>query len=119
MSTTIILIIIIAIIWLSISAYNKKKQEEAKKAALQKRREHLLKKYGSPEIADKIMNGVVWIDQTEEQLLDSRGHPADVDSKVLKTKTKEIWKYHPKGKGRFGLRITVENGYVVGWDDKR
>ncbi|PKN66998.1 MAG: DUF2845 domain-containing protein, partial [Deltaproteobacteria bacterium HGW-Deltaproteobacteria-10] len=37
---------------------------------------------------------------------------------VLKTKTKKTWKYHQQGTNRFGLRVTVENGYVVGWDKK-
>jgi hypothetical protein len=59
-----------------------------------------------------------WQGQTQEQLLDSLGRPADTDTKVLKTKTKEIWKYNRVGKNRFGLRVTVENGVVVGWDKK-
>jgi hypothetical protein len=51
-------------------------------------------------------------------LLDSLGHPADIDEKVLKTKKKEIWKYHHMGGNRFGLRITLELNQVVGWDEK-
>ena len=41
-----------------------------------------------------------------------------VDNKVLKTKTKDIWKYNRTGTNRYGLRITVENDIVVGWDKK-
>ena len=59
-----------------------------------------------------------WQGQTEEQLLDSLGKPKDIDQKVLKTKTKEIWKYNETGKNRYALKITLENGKVVGWDQK-
>jgi len=59
-----------------------------------------------------------WQGQTPEQLVDSIGHPVDVDKKVLKTKSKEVWKYNQTGKGRFSLRITIENDLVVGWDKK-
>ncbi|WP_288076847.1 DUF2845 domain-containing protein [Pseudomonas sp.] len=83
-----------------------------------KRRKWLMAKYGSSDIVDGIMRRMFWQGQTAEQLFDSIGHPTDVDRKVLKTKSKEIWKYNRTGKGRFGLRITVENGLVVGWDKK-
>lgn len=48
--------------------------------------------------------------------MDSLGRPLDIDQKVLKTK--EVWKYNQTGKGRYALRITLENGEVVGWDQK-
>lgn len=83
-----------------------------------KRREQLLAKYGDLKIVDMIMQKMFWQGQTPEQLIDSLGRPVDVDRKVLKTKTKEVWKYNQTGRGRFGLRITVEDGYVVGWDKK-
>lgn len=82
------------------------------------RRQKLLAKYKDPAIVDKIMCRMFWQGQTCEQLLDSLGRPADTDQKVLKTKTKEIWKYNPTGRNRFGLRLTVEDGVVVGWDQK-
>jgi hypothetical protein len=31
---------------------------------------------------------------------------------------KEIWKYNHSGGNRYGLRITIENGEVIGWDKK-
>jgi hypothetical protein len=36
----------------------------------------------------------------------------------MKTKTKEVWKYHQRGANRYGLKITLENGRVVGWENK-
>jgi hypothetical protein len=100
----------------------KSKKEKARRAELirqeQTRRAELLKKYGAEEVVEAIMNHSYWQGQTAEQLRDSLGLPADIDEKVLKTKKKEVWKYHHAGGNRFGLRITLEHNQVVGWDEK-
>ncbi len=83
-----------------------------------RRLSYLRDKYEDEELVQKILQGYFWQGQSEEQLRDSLGAPIDVDHKVLKTKTREIWKYQHQGANRFGLRITVENGYVTGWDKK-
>jgi hypothetical protein len=83
-----------------------------------KRREALLAKYGDAELVHRILTRMFWQGQTEEQLLDSLGSPLGIDTKVLKTKTKEIWKYNELGKNRYGLKITLEDGLVVGWEQK-
>lgn len=75
-------------------------------------------KYGQTETAERIIKRQVWVGQSTEQLRDSLGSPVDVDEKVLKTKTKHVWKYVHRGGNRFGLRITLENGFVVGWDER-
>ena len=82
------------------------------------RRARLMEKYGDAELVNQLMKRMFWQGQSEEQLLDSLGKPLDIDQKVLKTKTKEVWKYNETGKGRYALRITLENGEVVGWDKK-
>ena len=82
------------------------------------RRKHLIEKYGDPEIARRIMKQVLWQGETQEQLIESLGTPADTDQKVLKTKSKEVWKYRPTGKNRFGLKVTLDDGIVVAWDVK-
>lgn len=82
------------------------------------RRERLIKKYGDSDLVDRLMKRMFWQGQSEEQLMDSLGKPLDIDQKVLKTKTKEVWKYNRTGKGRYSLRITLENGEVVGWDKR-
>lgn len=90
----------------------------SKKQAELRRRAALMGKYGDEEIVDRIMKRSVWTGQTTEQLNDSLGAPIDTDEKVFKTKRKEVWKYHQTGRNRFGLRITLEDGLVVGWDEK-
>ena len=79
---------------------------------------YLMDKYQDAHVVEKIMSGFIWQGQTSEQLRDSLGDPAAVDNKVLKTKTKEIWKYGYQGGNRFNLRVTVENDQVIGWDKK-
>ena len=82
------------------------------------RRRQLTAKYGDAEIARRIMRREVWQGETAEQLRESLGTPADTDEKVLKTKRKEVWKYRPTGKNRFGLKVTLDDGIVVAWDMK-
>lgn len=65
-----------------------------------------------------IMKRMFWQGQTPAQLTDSLGCPVDIDRKIMKTKTREVWKYNETGKGRYALRITIEDGAVVGWDKK-
>ena len=91
---------------------------------LYKRKKHndrvwyLTEKYNDQAIVDRIIAGYFWQGQTEEQLIDSIGHPLSKDSKVLKSVVRQVWKYNQLGKNRYGLRVTVENGFVVGWDNK-
>ena len=79
---------------------------------------YLSNRFG-PEAANAIMAGQVWVGMPADMLLESKGRPVDTESKVLKTKSKETWKYQQFGKGRYALRVFLENGVVVGWDDKR
>lgn len=95
---------------LAISAARRRREEE--------RKNRIYAKYGRGEVADRILSSTIWVGETSEQLLDSIGRPADTDEKVLKTKKKEIWKYYHRGGNRYGLRITIENGVVVGWEEK-
>lgn len=84
----------------------------------QKRLQYLRDKYKVEEVVQKIFQGHFWQGQTEDQLMDSLGSPVAIDKKLLKTKRREVWKYSHQGANRFGLRITVEDGYVTGWDQK-
>lgn len=85
-----------------------------------KKKKHsmLMAKYSDSQIVNKLMQKYFWQGQTSEMLIDSLGQPQAVDSKVLKTKKKEIWKYNHSGGNRYGLRITLDNDIVVGWDQK-
>jgi hypothetical protein len=102
-------VVIAVIIGLFVWRHNEKKK---------KRLEYLRAKYNSEEVVQKIVEGCIWQGQDEEQLKDAIGDPVTIDQVVLKTKTKEVWKYQQSGANRFGLRVTVENGHVVGWDKK-
>ena len=83
-----------------------------------KRRQQLTAKYNDAEVVDLIMSRSYWQGQTSEQLVESIGSPVDIDKKVLKSKTKETWKYHQVRKGQFGLRVMLEDNVVVGWEQK-
>ena len=89
-----------------------------KVAKTKRRRQELMEKYNDSVLVGKLMEHSFWQGQTAGQLIDSLGKPADIDEKVLKTKKKEIWKYNHQGGNRYGLRITLDNGFVVGWDQK-
>ncbi|TAJ31976.1 MAG: DUF2845 domain-containing protein [Nitrospirae bacterium] len=91
-------------------------RSQSKKRQL--RLEYLRNKYKDDALVQKIVAGYFWKGQTANQLIDSLGQPADVDQKVLKSMKREIWKYRPQSRTRYGLRITLENDVVVGWDQK-
>ncbi|MFC1337271.1 MAG: DUF2845 domain-containing protein [gamma proteobacterium symbiont of Clathrolucina costata] len=83
-----------------------------------KRKSQLMAKYQDEDLVERLMNNYFWQGQSASELIDSLGKPEDVDRKVLKTKTKEVWKYNHQGGKRYGLRITLDNDVVVGWDKK-
>jgi outer membrane protein assembly factor BamE (lipoprotein component of BamABCDE complex) len=82
------------------------------------RRRKIAGKYRKPDVARKILAQQLWVGQTAEQVIDALGRPADVDQRVSKTKSKQTWRYDRQGKNRFGLKVVIEDGVVVGWDDK-
>ena len=89
-----------------------------RKRQREQRRAYLLTKYGDPAIVEWIMRRLYWQGQTAQQLVDSIGLPIAVDNALLKTRKREVWKYHQTGVNRFQLRLTLENDIVVGWDQK-
>jgi hypothetical protein len=118
-----IILIIAGYVWHKTTKEKARQAELAQQEAERLRREEerrseLPRKYGDEKVVDAIMRQSYWQGQTAEQLRDSLGTPADIDEKVLKTKRKEIWKYHHLGGNRFGLRITLEQEQVVGWEEK-
>lgn len=78
-----------------------------------KRLAYLRAKYGDEAIVERIMGRKLWQGQTVEQLLDSVGRPPSIDSNLLKTRKREVWKYHPSGKGRYRTRVTLDDDVVV------
>lgn len=84
-----------------------------------KRAAQLMQKYNDQDVVDGIMKRQIWQGMTEGMLLDSWGNADEIDRNVLKTKTKNTLKYGRTGKNRFRNRVFSENGYVVGWDQKK
>lgn len=82
------------------------------------RRRFLMKRHGDAQMVDTIMEGNIARGMSLDMVLDAWGKPADMDEVVMKTKTKRELKYDQKGKNRFGTRVYLENGEVVGWETK-
>lgn len=112
----IVLISICCFIWI------KKKRNAARAEAIEsakrERIRYLSDKYKDTSVVTRIMNGEAWIGQTAEQLRDTLNEPEDIDTKVMKSKIRETWKYGQYGTNRYRLRITLENNLVVGWEEK-
>lgn len=72
----------------------------------------------SGETASRISQKMFWQGQTADQLRDSLGPPHAVDVKLLKTRRREIWKYHNYEAHRYRTRITLDDGIVTTWTTK-
>jgi hypothetical protein len=92
-----------------------RKRSRAKQQA--QRWAHLTSNYGD-EAAQRILNGELWQGCTTAMLKEILGEPHDIDTKILKTKSKYTYKYRPTGANGYGLRVFVEEDEVVGWEDK-
>jgi hypothetical protein len=86
-------------------------------ARARERRLRLIDRFGA-EAAERILREELWIGETEEMVQESLGYPDDVDERVMKTKHRRVLKYRPLGKNRYGLRVTLDDGVVVGWEEK-
>jgi hypothetical protein len=110
--TSVFLILVGVIVAFLVIRDQQRKRPYAEKFA------RLMAKYGDEHLVSKLMNREFWQGITEEQLLDSLGEPIERDEKTTKAKLQETLKYDQTSEYRFGTRIFVENGIVVGWDLK-
>jgi hypothetical protein len=101
---TVIVVVFLAIAW--------------NRHATKKRREYLFAKYANDVVVQAIMDRKIWQGMTAEQLVDSWGTPVAIDDKVYKTKVVHTYKYIQAGRNRYRSRVKIENGYVVGWEQK-
>lgn len=120
---------LIVAIWISTSRWLRRRREARARAvadaiaaeeerARNDRWAYLLHRYTEPN-AHKIWRGQLWLGGcTTDMAMEILGAPAAVDEKVLKTKVKRTLKYYPTGANRYALRVFVEDGEVVGWEDK-
>lgn len=46
------------------------------------------------------------------------GDPVSIEEKVLKTKVKQVFKYRHVGRERYRDKVMLEDGIVIGWDQK-
>lgn len=83
------------------------------------RKENIISKYQDPEIVERLITKTLWKGQTAEMVIDSFGEPLKKDTKALKTKTLETWKYSKIREGSYAIRITLEEGVVTMWDIKK
>jgi hypothetical protein len=79
---------------------------------------YLREKYKDETIVQNILQRRFWHGQTAQQLNDALGSPLSIDRKSMATRRREIWKYNSRGKNRYALRITLDDGVVIGWDQK-
>lgn len=93
-------------------------ERQRKAEGLALRIAYLSEKYADQGIVKAILDQKIWEGMTAAHLFDSAGEPEIIDQKYMKAKSREVWKYHHEGGNRFLLRVTLENGIVVGWDAK-
>lgn len=83
-----------------------------------RRRKALLSKYGDEELVADLMRGAIRMGMTSEHVLDAWGKPAAIDEKTYKSKTVLTYKYGHVRANQFRSRVKLENGVVVGWEQK-
>jgi len=70
-----------------------------------------------PDVTNDILRRRLWLGESEDQVVCSFGEPDDVREIVTRTKTTEVYRYFETGVDRFALKVSIEDGVVVGWDD--
>jgi hypothetical protein len=100
---------------------NKEKLERDKIKKLERKNE-LLKKYDLQSV-EKIIKKELWLGMTEEMLYEVRNRPLDISESVSKGVVKKK-QYYDKSTNRLGndafdFEVTLENGKVTGWKDRR
>lgn len=90
---------------------------EAAMAAAQQEHWRLLVEAFGEQAAGLILAGRPWQGATQDMVGAMLGNPADVSTKVLKTKTNAVWRYNQIAANRYALKIHFEDGVCVGWED--
>ncbi len=70
--------------------------------------------YGE-DAAARIIAKTIWQGATAEMVVEALGRPEDVSEKVLKRFIRHVYMYGKRGRS-YALKITLENGVVVGWE---
>jgi hypothetical protein len=83
---------------------------KAQTAAINKRKADLTKKYGSQDIAEKIMAKKIWLGMTSAMTLESWGKPSDINRSVGSWGVHEQWVYG-------NTYLYFEDGVLTSWQD--
>jgi hypothetical protein len=98
--------------------------EKVKQAQLKEneKKERLLKIYTKEEV-ENIMSKKLWLGMTEEMLYEVRNLPLDISENVSKGVVKKKHYYDKStnrlGNDAFDFEVTLEDGKVTGWKDRR
>ena len=87
----------------------KKIEQEKQKKILAKRKQMLIDKYGRT-IANKILEGKIWLGMTKEMAIESLGRPNDINRTVNAYKINEQWVYDK-------IYLYFENDILISWQD--
>lgn len=83
---------------------------------LDEKRRNLIARFGERDGA-LVLAGRAWQGATAAMIVEMYGNPDEVSRKVYKTKTAETWKYGPLPRNKYRLRVMIENGVCVGWEE--
>ncbi len=90
----------------------------ARALAKNSRYHRLMLKYGDDKLVMALLDRTIWQGMTAEQLRDAWGDPVSIEHKVMKTRTRDVFKYRQTAKNRFRDKVVLEDGVVTGWDQK-
>jgi hypothetical protein len=93
----------------------KRRQLAAEEDARQARLTRLVSRFGE-EAAERIIAQKLWVGAPVDAVNEMFGAPADVAETVKGTHTKLVMKFFPQARGRFDLKVTVDDGQVSGWE---
>ena len=82
---------------------------------LRARKRRMRAKYGDTPISRALAEGMYWLGQSGEMLMDALGEPEAVEEQVLDSGHRQLWLYQRDRHGQPGIVFALERGEVVGW----
>lgn len=114
----IVILLVLVVVFVAVLSFKDSAARNRKAEAERLRREAIDRDYAGSPFRQDILDGSIRQGMTIDMVVAAWGPPAAVDRKVLKTKTKAVLKYGP-GPGRsFANKVTIEDGIVVGWEQR-
>lgn len=91
--------------------WKKKASIEIKQTRILNKNKRLTNKYGRA-IADKIIDGEIWIGMTDDMAKASIGYPDDINRTVTRYGTHEQWVYNKKD-----MNLYFDDGVLTSWQE--